>query len=188
MASSSPLETPDARKARSRSAMRQAMLELLGEKQFDEIQITDLTARAGVGYATFFRHYETTRDVLGEVAGEEISALLEMSIPVLKQTDSATSTNALCRFVHDRRVLWHTLLTGGAAHSVRAEFVRQAREWSRRFGGGETSVPMDLGTVCSAGSTIDALAWWLDQGEAYSVDDMARFINQLIITPFIGGK
>lgn len=174
------------RRTKSRTALRAAMLEILAEKPFDQIQILELTVRAGVGYATFFRHYSGTVDVLDEVAGDQIRDLLGMTIPVFEQFDSAVSLRALCHYIAEHRSLWRTLLTGGAAHRVRSEFVRQAREWSRRVGGGPTSVPVDLGTVCAAGSTIDALAWWLEQGQAYSIDDMADFINALVIAPFVG--
>jgi len=184
--STGPATGAETRKERTRGALRAAMLELLVEKPFEQIQILDLTGRAGVGYATFFRHYQGTGDVLDEVAGGLISELLEMTIPVLRQYDSSVSLRALCRYVQERRSLWRPLLTGGAAHSVRGEFVRQARGWSRRFAAVETGVPIDLGTVCAAGSTIDALAWWLERGEDYSIDEMAEFINQLIIMPFIG--
>ena len=178
----------ETRKLRTRTALRTAMLELLTEKPFDQIQITDLTIRANVGYATFFRHYSSTEDLLNEIAGDQIRELLEMSIPVLEQYDSAASTRALCQYVYDRRGLWRTLLTGGAAHSVRGEFVRQAREWSRQSGIETQVVPVDLGTTCSAGSTIDALAWWLAQPDAYTVEEIAGFIDRLIITPFIGER
>jgi len=178
----------ETRKQNTRAALRAAMLELLGEKPFEQIQILDLTGRARVGYATFFRHYGGTENLLHEIAGDQIRELLEMTIPVLQRYDSSVSLRALCQYVRARRGLWRILLTGGAAHSVRAEFVAQARAWSRRADAGKTSVPVDLGTVCAAGSTIDALAWWLDEGEAFGVDEMAGFINQLIIEPFIGAR
>jgi AcrR family transcriptional regulator len=174
------------RKRKTRTALRTAMLELLAENPFDQILITDLTNQANVGYATFFRHYDSTEELLNEIAGDQIRDLLEMSIPVMRQYDSSVSTRALCQYVFERRSLWRTLLTGGAAHTVRGEFVRQAREWSRKFGDARTEIPLDLGTICSAGSTIDALAWWLDRTDDYTVDEIAAFIDQLIITPFIG--
>lgn len=176
----------DTRKRKTREALCAAMLDLLAEKPFDEIQILELTVRAGVGYATFFRHYAQPVEVLDEVAGELIRELLAMTVPAFERTDSAAGLRSLCGYVLERRALWHTLLTGGAGYRVRAEFVRQAREWSRHGDGKPTSVPIDLGTVCAAGSAIDALAWWLDQGEAYSAEEMADFIDRLIISPFVG--
>ena len=174
----------EARKERTRVALRSAMLEILVEKPFDQIQILDLTGRAKVGYATFFRHYSSPTDVLDEIAGDQIRELLEMTIPVFMQVDSATSVRALCHYIFDRRSLWSVLLTGGAAHSMRSEFVRQAREWSRKIEGATMTVPLDLGTICAAGSTIDALAWWLEHGQSYPVDEIAEFINRLVIVPF----
>jgi len=174
----------DIRKERTRGALRAAMLEILSEKPFEQIQILDLTTRAKVGYATFFRHYASTSDVLDEIAGDQIRELLEMTIPVFQHVDSAASTQALCRYVFEQRTLWRTLLTGGAAHSVRAEFVGQARAWSRRIEGRTMSVPIDLGTVCAAGSTIDALAWWLGEEHSYALEDLAKFIHRLVTTPF----
>ena len=175
----------DTRKLRSRMALRAAMLELLAEKAFDQILITEIAQRAGVGYATFFRHYQTKDDVLAEIAADQIRSLLEMSIPVTLRAGTHESCRALCQYVHERRALWRPLLTGGAAASVRAEFVRQARQWAGDGRHARPGVPVDLGTVCAAGSTIDALAWWLERGEAYSVDEIAGFIDRLIIAPFV---
>lgn len=175
----------DPRKQKTRDALHAAMMEILAEKPFEEIQILDLTGRAKVGYATFFRHYASTADLLEEIAGDQIRELLEMTIPVFDRSDSAAGARRVCRYVLDRQTLWRPLLTGGAAGRVRGEFVRQAREWSRHGDGRPTSVPVDLGTVCAAGSTIDALAWWLDQGQAHSVEEMGDFIDRLIIAPFV---
>ena len=178
--------TAATRKLKSRMAMQQALLGLLRERPFELIQITDITSRARVGYATFFRHYASREELLSEIAAEQISALLTMSIPVMLRASSAESCLALCRYVHERRDLWRTLLAGGAAASVRQEFVRQARAWSVSQGkSAATSVPLDLGTVCAAGSTIDALAWWLEQGSAYPVETIAGYIDKMIISPFV---
>ncbi len=176
----------DARKQKTRDALRGAMLTLLAEKPFEDIQILDLTNRAQVGYATFFRHYAGPAYVLDEVAGDQIRELFEMTIPAFQRSDTAAGLQRVCRYVFERSSLWHTLLTGGAADRVRREFVRQAREWSARGDGEATSVPVDLGTVCVAGSTIDALAWWLKDGLTYSSDEMAGFIDRLAVTPFVG--
>ena len=178
----------ETRKLKTRAALRTAMLALLGEKPFDQIQILDLTGRANIGYATFFRHYAGTEDVLNEIAGDQIRELLDMTIPVMLQYDSSVSLRKLCQYVYERRDLWRTLLAGGAAHAVRGEFVRQAREWARKVDNGGKGIPVDLGTVCTAGATIDALAWWLERSDAYTVDEIADFIDQLAITPFVGQR
>src|SRR6202000_748732 len=103
---------PDTRMARSRQALRTALFDLLAEKPFDQIAITEITIKAKVGYATFFRHYESKEELLNELAASEIERLFELSIPMFLKRDSAESCRALCAYVLERRDLWRALLTG----------------------------------------------------------------------------
>lgn len=175
----------DARQVRSRNALTGALLELLEEGPFDQLTIREITARAGTGYATFFRHYPTKEALLSDVASEEIAALLAMATPILYDADSYESTLALCSYVAEHRKLWFALLTGGAAGILREEFIRQARELAK------TSLlqdwlPADLGVVHGAGATIDILAWWLAQEEDIPSSRIADILNRLVIAPLVG--
>jgi len=177
----------DARQVRSRKALSAALLSLLEEKPFDQITIRELTARAGTGYATFFRHFPTKEALLADVATEEIAALLERTIPILHSTNSWESTLAVCAFVDDHRSLWSALLTGGAAGLVRAEFIRQARGLTDgRVRSRADWLPEDLGVTHGTGSTFDVLAWWLGPGREYSTEQVARILHRMVIAPLIG--
>lgn len=177
----------DARQLRSRKALTGAMLELLEEKPFDQVTIREISARAGTGYATFFRHYPTKEALLADIAAEEIADLLAMTVPLLYDVNSLESTKALCRNVAGQRKLWAALLTGGASSTVREEFIRQARELARDAVRPESWLPADLGVVYGTGGTIDLLAWWLSQDEdEYSPEEIASILNRLIINPLVG--
>lgn len=181
-------ESPgDARQVRSRNALTGALLELLEEKPFDQLTIREISARAGTGYATFFRHYATKEALLSDVASEEIADLLNRTLPVLHDSSSFDSTLALCRHVNDHRNLWVALLTGGAAGILREEFIRQARELPRDFAEIKSWLPSDLAVVYGAGATIDLLAWWLAQDDAYSPEQIATILNRLVIAPLVRG-
>ena len=176
----------DARQQRSRRALVDAMLALLREKPFEQVTIREIAARAGVGYATFFRHYPAKEALLGDVAAVEIAEMLAPTPPLLHETDSRQSTRALCAWVAQHRKLWSTLLIGGAAGIVRAEFIRQARLLSQGAPRPDSWLPSDLAVVHGTGATIDVLAWWLEQGDAYSSDAIADILNRLVIAPLVG--
>lgn len=63
--------------------MDEALLSLLSEKNFEQITVRDLCARAGVNRSTFYLHYENTADLLAE-AVEMIHDRYRKSIPDLK--------------------------------------------------------------------------------------------------------
>jgi AcrR family transcriptional regulator len=176
-------EPTDARQVRSRNSLNAALLALLEEKPFDQITIREISARAGTGYATFFRHYETKEALLSDVASEEIGGLLAMTIPILNQASRFDSALALCRYVDEHRKLWSALLAGGAAGIVRDEFIRQARALPNEFSTTKSWLPLDLGVVHGTSSMVDGLAWWLTLGGDLSADEIARILHRLIIAP-----
>lgn len=178
----------DARQVRSRKALTGAMLHLLGEIPFDHITIREITARAGTGYATFFRHYADKDALLGDVAAQEIANLLELTLPILGSTSSADSTLALCRRVAQQRKLWSALLTGGAAGIVREEFIRQARGLAEGTSPPHSWLPADLAVVYATGATIDLLAWWLGGNQKLPPEEVAAILDRLIIAPIVGGR
>lgn len=178
----------DARQLRSRRALTGALLALLGEMPFDQVTIREITARAGTGYATFFRHYPDKEALLGDVASQEIASLLAMVVPLLGSSGSGRTTSALCRHVGENRKLWFALLTGGAAGILRAEFISQARDLVRGVDQPESWLPSDLAVVYGTGSTIDLLAWWLAHDEAWSADEIAAILDRLIISPLVDGR
>lgn len=177
----------DARQVRSRNALNAALLTLLEHKPFDQLTIREITAEAGTGYATFFRHYPTKEALLSDVASEEIAGLLAMAVPMLYETNSFQSTLALCTYVSAHSRLWSALLTGGAAGLVRREFIRQARGLVPDSQPSISGLPLDLGVVHGAGATIDVLAWWLSQeNKEYPAGQIAEILHRLVIAPLVG--
>jgi len=176
----------DARQVRSRKALSDALLALLEEKPFDQLTIREISARAGIGYATFFRHYPDKESLLSDVASEEITDLLARASPLLLGIDSLEPAHALCTHVAEHRALWSALLTGGAAGIVRDEFIRQARALAA---GGTRKppswLPSDLAVVHGAGGTLDLLAWWLAQDTDYPAGQIAEILDRLIIAPVV---
>ena len=70
--------------------LREGLLRLLEAKELDKINITELCKEAGINRITFYRHYETPRDVLLEMENELMNKLKQSmkipnSLPELKQ-------------------------------------------------------------------------------------------------------
>lgn len=174
----------DARQVRSRMALCGALLDLLQETSFDQITIREISARAGTGYATFFRHYPTKEALLGDIAAEEICTLMTKTASMMSGPHRFGAILDLCNYVDAHRKLWSALLTGGAAAMVREEMMRQAGslgdvrqcpEW----------LPPELARRVGVSSAIDVLVWWLEQKQRYSPDQVAIILDRLVIGPIV---
>ena len=177
----------DARILRTRDALRDALLVIVEQKPFDQVTIREIAAEAGVGYATFFRHYPSKAALLEAVAAEQIAELLARAFPLLSETDARPASLALCRYVDERRALWTALLTGGAAGTLREEFIRQAGAIAVDQPQPHSSLPSDLAVIFGVVGTVEILAWWLKKGRSVSVARIAAIIDRLVVTPTFGG-
>src|SRR5256714_15239099 len=73
------MEIQDRRVKRTQHLLARALIALTLEKGYEAVTIRDITDRADIGYATFFRHYHSKDELLQEVSEvviEELSDLL----------------------------------------------------------------------------------------------------------------
>lgn len=175
----------DVRVTRTRAALRDALLTLLEEIPFEQITVRQITARAGTGYATFFRHYPERRALLNDLVSDEIQELMTLSMPILDAVNPRAAAVALCKHVDERRPLWTALLTGESAGTMREEFIRQARTFTDQAPNDESWLPYDLRVNYGVSSFFEVLAWWLQQRRDLSIDQVAEIIDRLVITPLV---
>jgi AcrR family transcriptional regulator len=175
----------DARTRRNRTALRQALLELLQTRPFDKITVREIAAKAGIGYATFFRHYLTKAHSLEDLAAHEVQRLIDRSAEALDYEDPRSLALALCRYVHDHRVIWSALFNGGAASLMRQEYIRIASELGEAQSHSSTWLPPELAAIHNASTNLELMAWWLRQPELLPIAQMAEIVDKLVITPVL---
>ena len=175
----------DPRALRSRDALHRALLDLLEAKPFDQITIREITALAGIGYTTYFRHYETKDALLDAVMSEQVNSLINLSIPILQAQDLRSACESLFSYVKDHRAIWSTLLTGGAAGTIRDEFLRLVRETPVVRKSSAGNLPTELGMTLIVSGTLELLAWWLRQPTLVAISEMAAVHESVVVTPVI---
>lgn len=62
---------------RSRKMIRQAFIELIQEKEFEKITVTDIITRADINRGTFYAHYQDKIAVIEEIENEVIGKTRE---------------------------------------------------------------------------------------------------------------
>jgi AcrR family transcriptional regulator len=172
----------DPRVAKTRAALGAAVLALTAEKPFADITITEIAERAGVGYASFFRHYRDKDALLADVADSLVDDLTAIIMPAVNKDDTGAASVAICQFVEEHRLIARALLSGGAESEIRRHIVERAVDQGRAAP--EPSlVPQSLIICHCVASTLGLLTWWLEQGEAVSAEAMGGVIDRLVMAP-----
>lgn len=175
---------PDARVVRTREALQQAMMALLAEQPLEALTVRAITARAGVGYATFFRHYED-KDALVTAIVEALTAdFLHRAAPLLRQRDRRAAARSLVDYVRERAPVHRALLAGEGGETVRAGLLRRYLDAVSHARGRPLEGPLDeLKLFHLVSSILNLLAWWLRNMDAVDPETMAEMIDRLVLTP-----
>ena len=177
---------PDPRNERTRSAITAALVDLLASQPFDQVLVRDIVARAGIGNATFFRHYRDKAQVLEEVAQDFFEQASGAMIPALEQRHSDLGARHLCRFVDEHRVVYTALLTGGASGHIRANFVEKTAEQAFAVADGLSHrLPGRLAVIYPLSAIVAILAWWLGEVPETPPDEVAELIARLVFKPMV---
>ena len=177
-----PEEKIDARQLRTRRNLFEALLRLLEGRPFEELTIREIAAEAGIGYATFFRHFPSKEALLEELAAGEINQLIERSWPVLASQGTRESCVALFNFLDEHRRVWSALLTGGASAALKHAFIQHTLKMAENAGQVPGDVPGELRVVTSVAATVELIAWWLRQDD-YPIPRIAEALDRLVVVP-----
>lgn len=177
--------TQDRRIRRTQHLLAQALIALTLEKGYEVVTIREITERADVGYATFFRHYrdkdELLQDVL-EVVLAELQALLAATDPA---ADPAGVGLLVFRYVEGHSAIVRVLLGRPALlQGLIARVVAQvAAEQGAAWAGGV--VPVEVAAHHIVSATIALIGWWLDHGMPYPPERMGQIYAALIAGPLM---
>ena len=172
---------------RSRRLIRQAFLELLRQKPYEKITVTDIVTAADINRSTFYAHYPDVRGLVEEIVGEAINHSTELAdslnireflsdpMPFLRELTSYGSDNKelyalLCRSEFAQRQmeqLKRTLIDSAMHSPAFPESVRSSPEFR-------------IHISFFVGGVLSLYVMWL-QGELdCSVEDITNQLSQLI--------
>jgi AcrR family transcriptional regulator len=162
------------------------MLTLLLGRPLDQVTVRDICGEAGIHYATFFRHYAGKEALLDDIAAEQISALVDLTLPIQQAAGHAVAIAKLFAYIEAHRALWSTLLNGGAGAAMRSEWLHRAQIVTEEHQGSHSWLPKELGTISSVALIIETVTWWLRQPEGgYSSDKAAEILSRLLTAIFL---
>lgn len=107
----------DRRIRRTKRLLRQALAEIMNEKEFKDITVKEITDRADLNRGTFYFHYTDTYDLRNQIEDELVEELKE-AIAEFQPTKNEMSTRPMLKkvfdYVQSQRFLFCTFLLRSA--------------------------------------------------------------------------
>jgi AcrR family transcriptional regulator len=181
----------DLRVRRTRVLLQRALIELTIERGFTDITVRDITERAMVNRSTFYRHYLDKYDLLRQYIVECYEMLTSDQDPF--QTDPPNQADAppaalvrVLRHVQQNADFYRVILGKQGEAAFYAESIRSYIEGQVRSLLPEGAVqavphrlPLNLAVSYVMYAGIGAIKWWLENQQAYTLEQIAHWLNQL---------
>ena len=168
----------DQRIQRTRARIRDALVTLLCEKPYQEVQVREIIGRAEVGRATFYSHFRDKEDLLVTLF---LNMLDEMEThPSARAESIVPYAGLLLRHFSEARALCRSLQRSGKLDVLlRAGEARLRRSIEQRLEDTALGSP-SLRAAFAAGAFFNLFRWWLAQGMHPPWQRMEEAYQQLV--------
>lgn len=167
---------------RTQKLLREALIELIEEQGFEALTIGELTERAMVSRATFYRAYQDKYDLVEQIFEEAISAMLNAVGDLGREHPSEIWVNFFEHIAQYERLYRALLGSKGSpwfVRKMRASLANLIKERGRLPHGPDSKphsvhnfsdefVPDLVSTMF-----VEAITWWLEHGRPYSPKEIA---------------
>ena len=188
----------DQRKAETRQRLIDAARELIADIGYNRVEILQITERANVSKATFYKHFTNKEDCVRELMQRGFDALLAEILnvdhaPPVSPAWVQSSLERIFQWAHENRDFLLIMVGGGASSQLNAfgrSYMAAIIERTLVSDFGAQAAGSDIPPVVQAqvvtGILIQLLGWWLEHDTGYSAADMARVVKHTLemgITP-----
>ncbi|GAA3446639.1 TetR/AcrR family transcriptional regulator [Planomonospora venezuelensis] len=178
------MNRPDRRARRTRRAVQDALVELILDKGYGAVTVTDLVDRADIGRSTFYSHFSGRQDVLfsniDEVAdllrpgrGDGTGPALSFALPLLEHID-------------ENRHLVRALTGPGSDTAVQDRIRRvlssiiRAELLTARPAGARPSADLDVVVACAVGAFMALVSRWTDGDTAETPAQLEAVFRRML--------
>lgn len=184
----------DPRVKRTKELIRSSFLSLIAEKGFDTITVQDITQKAQINRATFYRHYKDKYDLLEKIIDEKLDIFLKSinpksfhSIPYqYSEEEPHPIYFALFEHILEHIEFYKVMLGSNGLYEFRVRMINVVidafyNEFLEIFHKREVKVPEDILINYIISADLGVITYWVESGMKYSPKFMAQQLTKLSI-------
>ena len=169
------------RVAITKRLIKEALLKLLEKRNIRKISVCQLCQEAEINRTTFYRHYQTTTDVLQEIAFDQIGMFSEYSATAKDTHDLKEYITLLCAFLQDRKDMVKIFIQNDTEMDLKRIF----QTLSQQFLGSKVILcrgkAMDRDTICLMNAFFSSgiyalIRQWLTENTSKTPEEIANLV------------
>jgi AcrR family transcriptional regulator len=173
----------DRRILKSQEAIKKAVIELMSEKNFDDITIQDISDRANVSRGTIYLHYLDKFDLLDKLIEEHINEMRELCESAAEM-DFINANRIWFAYLESNYLFFSTMLASKGAPSFRSQFleflVEEFKDEVDVTKGKNHGLNEDVILQFIVTSYAGIVEWWITNGMPYPPHVMAEQVGILL--------
>lgn len=177
----------DRRVQRTRGRLQRALIELIGERDYDTVTVQDIVDRANVGRTTFYLHYSNKEELFlscHEAIVSEFHSLHSLSREEMLAPEAPTGMISAYRHLDEARAMLSPIFQGQSSllilRRIRDRNARQIEATLRAaFTEAGSTIPLDVLANYLAGAQIALVQWWLEKRRPHTAEELAQVFHRL---------
>ncbi|MDQ0897513.1 TetR/AcrR family transcriptional regulator [Paenibacillus sp. V4I7] len=174
----------DRRILKTQESLKKAVIELMTEKNFDDITIQDISDRANLNRGTIYLHYQDKFDLLDKLIQTHFDELEEMDEWACK-LDWNEALVPYFEYFEKNYLFFSTMLAStGAPAAFRARllasFIQGFKGEIDRDSGKNTDLMDDVMLQYAGTAYAGVIEWWIRNGMPYPPHFMAKQVGTLL--------
>ena len=182
----------DRRIRRTKRLLRQALAELMNEKEFKDITVKEITDRADLNRGTFYFHYTDTYDLREKIEDELVNDFKEVLAsysPTVQNYSARLMLEQAVHYMEQQKFLIRTLFCNKSGDGLQTKFrhvieetIRQVQEQLHLK---QSNAISNYHCRFASSGIIGVLDMWLQADEGVSgemlIDCLDSMINRVIV-------
>ncbi len=189
-------ESSDLRIVKTKQLLKDALLMLIQEEEFENITVKRLTERAKINRSTFYAHFYDKYDLLEKTIDEELLSFAEEVAP--KSDDDLMATHIptslylrATQYIYKQADFFKIMMEESGIPAFQQQFLQIIKKYMathlEKFHSKQDKmeIPMEFFISYIAHAYIGVISYWLESGMQYSPEYVAqKLANMTIEGPF----
>ncbi len=159
-----------------------ALLDLMADKSFIDITVTDVVKKAGVARASFYRNFSSTSEVLDMILDDLIEKFKENALPVITSQDERQWRAFLFRYIYFAEENQRNLILSRSSNI--SLLLYRAADAARELSQSITfhSITEKYSISARIGAINSVVIRWIDDGRKETPEEIVDYLMSFILT------